>query len=258
MTTILNNKIVLITGASAGIGSACARRFAEEGARLLLAARRKDRLQELGRELKSKHGSETYLLELDVRDKAAVEKVFNRLPDEWAEIDILINNAGLSRGLDKVHEAKLEDWEEMIDTNIKGLLYVTRAVLPGMVKRNSGIVITIGSIAAFQPYPKGNVYCATKAAVDSFSDSLRMELVDTAIRVCTVDPGLVETEFSLVRFRGDAERAKKTYQGFQPLTPEDVAETVAFCATRPPHVQIAQLVVMPTNQASTTMVHRTS
>ncbi|MBI3004221.1 MAG: SDR family oxidoreductase [Ignavibacteriales bacterium] len=254
----MNNKIVLITGASSGIGLACARKFAEHGTRLIVAARRKDRLDQLIKDLQKKHGTESYILELDVRDKEAVEKTINNLPSEWKTIDVLVNNAGLSRGLDRVHEAKVEDWEEMIDTNIKGLLYVTRAVLPGMVKRNSGMVINIGSIAGFQPYPKGNVYSATKAAVDSLTDSLRMELVDTAIRICTVDPGLVETEFSLVRYRGDAERAKPVYQGFQPLKPEDVAEAVVFCATRPVHVQVAQLVVMPTHQASTTMVHRKS
>ena len=253
----LENKIVLITGASSGIGRACAVKFAEAGAKLILAARRKNRLQELAVEL-SRHKTESLLLELDVRDNKAVQQALNKLPVEWQAIDVLVNNAGLSRGLDKVHEANIEDWEEMIDTNIKGLLYVTRAVLPGMVKRNSGMLVNIGSIAGYQPYPKGNVYSATKAAVDSLTSGLRMELVDTAIRVCTVDPGLVKTEFSMVRFRGDTERAKPVYLGFQPLTPEDVAEAVVFCATRPPHVQIAQLVVMPTNQSSTTIVHRKS
>lgn len=252
----LDSKIVLITGASSGIGLACANRFAGEGAKLIVAARRKDRLLELTQNLKKEHRIESYIIELDVRNKGAVEKTLNSLPAEWKEIDVLVNNAGLSRGLDKIHEAKIDDWEEMIDTNIKGLLYVTRAVLPGMVKRNSGMIVNIGSIAGYQPYPKGNVYSATKAAVDSLTDSLRMELVDTAVRVCTVNPGLVETEFSLVRFRGDNERAKTVYQGFQALTPDDVAEAVVFCATRPEHVQVAQLVVMPTNQASTTLVHR--
>ncbi len=252
----LNEKIVLITGASSGIGLACAQKFAEHGARLIVAARRKARLDELIKDLNKKRRTESYVLELDVRDKEAVENTIDNLPSDWEKIDVLVNNAGLSRGLDKVHEAKVEDWEEMIDTNIKGLLYVTRAVLPGMVKRNTGMVINIGSIAGFQPYPKGNVYSATKAAVDSLTNSLRMELVDTAIRICTVDPGLVETEFSLVRYRGDAGRATPVYQGFQPLTPEDVADAVVFCAGRPAHVQVAQLVIMPTNQASTTMVHR--
>ncbi|MBI4429208.1 MAG: SDR family oxidoreductase [Ignavibacteriales bacterium] len=254
----LKNKIVLITGASSGIGLACAAKFAEQGAKLIVAARRRNRLEELAKDLKKKYQTNSLVLELDVRNNAKVEKVIHSLPSEWKDINVLVNNAGLSRGLDKVHEAKVDDWEEMIDTNIKGLLYVTRAVLPGMVKRNSGMVINIGSIAGFQPYPKGNVYSATKAAVDSLTDGLRMELVDTSIRVCSVDPGLVETEFSLVRYRGDAERAKPIYQGFQPLKPEDVADAVVFCATQPAHVQIAQLVVMPTNQASTTIVHRKS
>ncbi len=252
----LSDKIVLITGASSGIGFACAGKLVENGARLILAARRMERLKTLADELKKSHKTESHIIELDVRDQKAVERIIGNLPAEWQKIDVLVNNAGLSRGLDKTHESKIEDWEEMIDTNVKGLLYVTRAVLPGMVKRNEGMVINIGSIAGYQPYPKGNVYAATKAAVDSLTHSLRMELVDTAVRICTVDPGLVETEFSEVRFRGDKERAKTVYQGFQPLKPEDVANAVLFCATQPPHVQIAQLVLMPTNQASTTMVHR--
>ena len=252
----LNNKIILITGASSGIGSACARKLAENGAMLILAARRKDRLKTLADEMKKLHKTESLIVELDIRNHKAVQQTVENLPTAWQFVEVLLNNAGLSRGLDKTHESKIEDWEEMIDTNVKGLLYVTRAVLPGMVKRNSGMVINIGSIAGYQPYPKGNVYAATKAAVDSLTHSLRMELVDTAVRVCTVDPGLVETEFSEVRFRGDKERAKTVYQGFQPLTPEDVANAVVFCATQPPHVQIAQVVLMPTNQASTTMVYR--
>jgi serine 3-dehydrogenase len=252
----LKDKIVLITGASSGIGLACAKKLAEQGAKLILAARRKERLKTLADELRKSHKAESHIVELDVRDHKAVRQTIENLPAAWQTIDVLVNNAGLSRGLDKTHESKIEDWEEMIDTNVKGLLYVTRAVLPGMVKRNSGMVVNIGSIAGYQPYPKGNVYAATKAAVDSLTHSLRMELVDTAVRICTVDPGLVKTEFSEVRFRGDKERAKTVYQGFQPLMPEDVANAVLFCATQPPHVQIAQIVLMPTNQASTTMVHR--
>ena len=254
----LNDKIVFITGASSGIGLACARKLAGQGAKLILAARRKERLKTLADELKKSHKTESHITELDVRNQKAVQQTIENLPAAWEAIDILLNNAGLSRGLDKTHESKIDDWEEMIDTNVKGLLYVTRAVLPGMVKRNSGMVVNIGSIAGYQPYPKGNVYAATKAAVDSLTQSLRMELVETAVRICTVDPGLVETEFSEVRFRGDMERAKVVYQGFQPLKPEDVANAVLFCATQPPHVQIAQVVMMPTNQASTTMVHRKS
>lgn len=254
--TSLSEKIVLITGASSGIGRACAKAFAQTGARLVLIARRKDRLQELAAELKQQHNTASYLIELDVRDRKAVQQVFNKLPDEWQKIEVLVNNAGLSRGLDKLHEGSIDDWEEMIDTNVKGLLYVTRAVVPGMVQRGSGTVINIGSIAGHEVYPKGNVYCATKHAVDALTKGLRLDLVDTPIRVCTVDPGLVETEFSLVRFRGDEERAKKTYQGLRTLLPEDVADAVVYCATRPPHVQIAEIIMLPTHQASTTLVHR--
>jgi 3-hydroxy acid dehydrogenase/malonic semialdehyde reductase len=252
----LSDKIVLITGASSGIGRACAVAFAHTGARLLLLARRKDRLQELAADLKQKQGTASHLIELDVRDRKAVQQVFNKLPVEWQQIDVLVNNAGLSRGLDKLHEGSIDDWEEMIDTNIKGLLYVTRAIVPGMVERGRGIVINIGSIAGHEVYPKGNVYCASKHAVDAITKGLRLDLVDTPIRVCTVDPGLVETEFSMVRFRGDEARARTTYQGLRTLLPEDVADAVVFCATRPPHVQIAEIIVLPTNQASTTLVHR--
>jgi len=178
------------------------------------------------------------------------------LPASWQDIEILVNNAGLSRGLDKLHEGKLQDWEEMIDTNVKGLLYVSRAVIPGMVARGRGTIINIGSIAGHEVYPGGNVYCATKFAVDALTRGLRYDLVDTPLRVCTVDPGLVETEFSLVRFRGNDQRAQTVYQNLVPLRGEDVAEAVLFCATRPPHVQIAELIILPTNQAATTLVHR--
>jgi len=252
----LNNKIALITGASSGIGKACAAAFAAAGARVILSARRKNRLLELSADLKAKHGAETFIIELDVRDNKAVTLAFNRLPDEWQSIDVLVNNAGLSRGLDKLHEGSIEDWEEMIDTNVKGLLYVSRVVVPGMVARKSGTIVNIGSIAGHEVYPKGNVYCATKHAVDALTKGLRMDLVDTPIRVCTVDPGLVQTEFSEVRFRGDTERAKVTYKGYKPLQPEDIADAVMFCASAPPHVQIAEVLILPTAQSSTTLVHK--
>ncbi|OGU30108.1 MAG: NAD(P)-dependent oxidoreductase [Ignavibacteria bacterium GWA2_55_11] len=252
----LNNKIALITGASSGIGKACAAAFAAAGARVILSARRKNRLLELSADLKAKHGAETFIIELDVRDNKAVTLAFNRLPDEWQSIDVLVNNAGLSRGLDKLHEGSIEDWEEMIDTNVKGLLYVSRVVVPGMVARKSGTIVNIGSIAGHEVYPKGNVYCATKHAVDALTKGLRMDLVDTPIRVCTVDPGLVQTEFSEVRFRGDTERAKITYKGYKPLQPEDIADAVMFCASAPPHVQIAEVLILPTAQSSTTLVHK--
>jgi 3-hydroxy acid dehydrogenase/malonic semialdehyde reductase len=254
----MNQSTVFITGASSGIGRSCAVKFAEAGARLILSARRKDRIDELARELRSRHGTESLTLQLDVRDRHAVERSIESLSPEWSEIAVLVNNAGLSRGLDKLHEGKIDDWEEMIDTNIKGLLYVSRAVIPGMVKRNRGTIINIGSIAGHEVYPRGNVYCATKFAVDALTRGLRIELVDTPIRVCTVDPGLVETEFARVRFRGDEDRAKVVYQGLHPLTPDDVADAVVYCATRPPHVQIAEIIMLATNQASTIHVHRTS
>jgi 3-hydroxy acid dehydrogenase/malonic semialdehyde reductase len=256
--TNLPHHIVLITGASAGIGRACAVKFAEAGARLILTARRKDRLHELAASLKEHYGAVAYIIELDVRDSKAVQHAFNKLPDAWHDIDILVNNAGLSRGLDKIHQGKIEDWEEMIDTNIKGLLYVSRAVIPGMVERKRGTVINIGSIAGTEVYPGGSVYCATKHAVDALTRTLRMELVDTPVRVCSVDPGLVETEFSVVRFRGDEKRAKKVYQNIKALEPEDVAEAVLFCATRPPHVQLAGITILPTAQATPMVVHRNS
>lgn len=254
--TSIPHLTVLITGASSGIGRACAERFAAAGSRLILTARRKTRLQEVSSELKEKYGVEVFLVELDVRDPKAVAQAFNKLPESWHNIDVLVNNAGLSRGLDKLHEGKLDDWEEMIDTNVKGLLYVSKSVIPGMVQRKRGTIINIGSIAGHEVYVGGNVYCATKHAVDAITRGLRMDLVDTPLRVCTVDPGLVQTEFSEVRFRGDQERAKKVYVGYTPLSPSDVADAVFYCAAAPPHVQIAEILILPTAQASPTMVHK--
>jgi serine 3-dehydrogenase len=251
------NSIVFITGASSGIGRSCAQKFAEAGAKLILVARRKERLEKLAIEFKKQFKTDSFIDALDVRDRHAVTKLVQKLPIEWQHIDILINNAGLSRGLNKLYEGKFEDWEEMIDTNVKGLLYISRAVIPGMVERKKGTIINIGSIAGHDVYPGGNVYCATKHAVDALTKGMRMDLVDTPIRVCTIDPGLVETEFSEVRFHGDKERAKKTYQNITPLAPEDIADAVFYAATRPPHVQIAELIIMPTAQASTTLVNRT-
>lgn len=253
----IKDHIVFITGASAGIGAASARAFADAGAHLILAARRGERVLALAEQLHAEFGVDALPLELDVRDQAAVAQTIGSLPERWAPIDILLNNAGLSRGLDKLHEGTLQDWDEMIDTNIKGLLYVSRAVTPGMVARGRGHIINIGSIAGHETYPRGNVYCATKAAVVTLSKGLRLDLVGTGIRVTCVDPGMVETEFSLVRFRGDAARADKVYQGFQPLTAADIAETVVWCATRPPHVNVEDIVIFPTAQASATLTHRT-
>jgi serine 3-dehydrogenase len=252
----LENRVVFITGASSGIGKSCARAFAEQGARLILAARRLERLEELAVELKRKPGQDILLLSLDVRNQPAVERAVNGLQAEWAAIDVLVNNAGLSRGLDKIHEGKLEDWEEMIDANIKGLLYVSRAVIPGMVKRGRGHIINLGSIAGYEVYPGGNVYCATKFAVRALSKGMRIDLNGTPVRVSEVAPGMVETEFSLVRFHGDRERAGKVYQGLTPLSPDDIADAVIYCATRPPHVNIEAMIVMPTAQAAAAIFHR--
>ncbi len=251
----VQNQIVLITGASSGIGAACAKVFANAGAKLILAARRLERLQELV-ELSDTTSVQFHLLQLDVSDRSAVESAISTLPPAWSDIDILINNAGLSRGLDKLHEGDIQDWEEMIDTNIKGLLYLTRYVVPGMVKRDRGHVVNIGSIAGHQTYPNGNVYCGTKAAVRAISEGLKQDLLGTPIRVSSVDPGMVETEFSEVRFHGDSDRAKKVYQGVTPLTPDDVADVVFFCVTRPSHVNINEVVLMPVDQASATLVNR--
>jgi serine 3-dehydrogenase len=252
----LKDKIVFITGTSAGIGEATARAFAAQGARILLCARRVERIEKLARALESEHGVAAHAFRLDVRDQAAVDKAIAGLPAEWRPIEVLVNNAGLSRGLDKLPHGLLGDWEEMIDTNVKGLLYVTRAVLPGMIERGRGHIVNIGSIAGHEVYPAGNVYCASKFAVRALSKGLRLDLNGTPIRVSEVAPGMVETEFSLVRFHGDAERAGKVYQGLTPLGPDDVADAVVWCATRPLHVNVSEVVVMPAAQASTTLVHR--
>ncbi|MBA3895384.1 MAG: SDR family NAD(P)-dependent oxidoreductase, partial [Gemmatimonadales bacterium] len=241
MTTLSGT--VLITGASAGIGAACARAFAAAGARLILAARRTERLEAIAEELQRAHGTETHQLALDVRELGVVTQLLAQLPPEWEAIDVLVNNAGLGRGLDPLQEGDPTEWDEMIDTNVKGLLYVTRAVLPGMIERGRGHVINLGSVAGHEVYPGGNVYAATKHAVDAITRGLRMDLLGTPVRVSTVDPGLVETEFSTVRFRGDEERAKRVYHGYQPLTPADVADAVLYCATRPPHVNIDQIIL---------------
>jgi 3-hydroxy acid dehydrogenase / malonic semialdehyde reductase len=247
---------VLITGASAGIGEACARAFAAVGARLILTARRADRLERLATELNSAHGAEVLPLTLDVRDAGQVAHSLGALPDAWADVDVLVNNAGLGRGLATLQEGESSDWDEMIDTNVKGLLYVTRAVLPGMISRGRGHVINIGSVAGHDVYPGGAVYCATKHAVDAITRGLRMDLLGTGVRVSTIDPGLVETDFSAVRFRGDLERAASVYRGYTPLAPADVADAVLYVATRPAHVNVDEVILKPTDQASVTMVNR--
>jgi serine 3-dehydrogenase len=252
----LKGKIVFITGASSGIGESTAQAFAAQGAKILMCARRAERLEKLAQTLEFEYGVGAHHIRLDVRDQPAVEKAVAGLPPEWRAIEILVNNAGLSRGLDKLPQGLLDDWEEMIDTNVKGLLYVSRAVIPGMIERAKGHIINIGSIAGHEVYPGGNVYCATKFAVRALSKGLRLDLSGTPIRVSEVAPGMAETEFSLVRFHGDAERAAKVYQGLTPLAPDDVADAVIWCATRPLHVNVSEVVVMPTAQASTTLVSR--
>jgi NADP-dependent 3-hydroxy acid dehydrogenase YdfG len=252
----LKDQVVFVTGASSGIGAACARAFAGEGARLLLAARRGGRFETLTEELRSLGARDVLPLILDVRQQQRVSRVIAQLPESWKAVEVLVNNAGLSRGLAGLHEGDLDDWEEMIDTNVKGLLYVDRAVVPLMVDRGRGTVVHIGSIAGEQVYPGGNVYCATKHAVRALSDGLRIDLLGTGVRVVSVDPGLVETEFSEVRFHGDRERAKTVYEGLTPLMAEDVADVVLFASTRPAHVDLARILILPTDQASAFHVNR--
>lgn len=252
----LKNKIAFITGATSGIGRACAEEFAKDGASLILSARRLNQLNEFSESLKNKYGTKVYTFKLDVRNLNEVENSISALPEEWKAIDILINNAGLARGLDKIYEGNISDWEEMIDTNVKGLLYVTRQVLPLMVERLEGHIVNIGSTAGHEVYPKGNVYCASKFAVNALTQGIRIDTIDKNIRVTTVDPGMVLTNFSNVRFSGDAERANKVYEGVKPLTAEDIASIVLFCVTRPPHVNISEIIITPTQQASVAYIHR--
>jgi 3-hydroxy acid dehydrogenase / malonic semialdehyde reductase len=244
-------KTVLITGASSGFGAACADLFAQHQHNLILNGRREDRLEEVKERLESKYQIRVHLLPFDVRDQAAVFSAVAGLPEEWQQIDILINNAGLALGRDLFNEASLDDWDTMIDTNLKGLLYVSKAVVPLMSKRKKGHVINLGSVAGKEVYERGNVYCATKAAVDSVSKGMRIDLIHDHIKVTAIHPGAAETEFSLVRFKGDPEAAAKAYEGYQPLTPEDVAEIIYYTTTLPAHVCINDLVVTCTQQANT-------
>jgi NADP-dependent 3-hydroxy acid dehydrogenase YdfG len=254
----LNGKVVFITGASSGIGAATALACAAQGARLLLAARRAAKLAGVASLALERGAAAVHCISLDVRDRNAVQAAIDTLPPEWARIDILVNNAGLSRGLEKLYEGAIEDWEEMIDTNVKGLLYVSRAVVPGMVARGCGHVVNLGSTAGEMTYPNGAVYCATKAAERAINDGLRQDLLGTPVRVTTVDPGMVETEFSIVRFHGDTGRAAKFYEGIQPLTPEDVADAILWAVTRPPHVNVARVLLTPVQQANSLLFHRES
>ncbi len=252
----MKNANIIVTGATSGIGSACAQVFAEVGANLALIGRRAERLESIAHALRTNHGVTVHTLCCDVRNRHSIELALQELPAPFHAPDVLINNAGLSRGLSALHEGLISDWEEMIDTNLKGLLYVTRAILPAMVVAGRGVVVNIASIAALQPYRGGNVYAATKAAVKMLSDSLQVDLNGTGVRVCNIDPGLVETEFSEVRFHGDSARAATVYEGYTPLTGRDVAECVLFAATRPPHVCVQEILVTPTAQATTTIVHK--
>jgi len=252
----LTKSVVFITGASSGIGKSCAFAFAREGARLLLAARRLSRLDEFKPQLLAAGAADVHNFALDVRNRSAVEATIANLPADWQAIDILVNNAGLSRGLDKLYVGNPDDWDEMIDTNVKGLLYVTRVVVPGMVARGKGHVINLGSTAGEITYPNGAVYCATKAAERAVNDGLRQDVLGTPVRVTSVDPGMVATDFSLVRFHGDSDRAAKVYQGVTPLTPDDVADAIVWSATRPAHVNIARVLMTPIDQANSLLFNR--
>src|SRR3954454_11460680 len=252
----LKGRIVFVTGASAGIGRATAVAFASEGARLLLAARRAAKLAEVAFECLTRGAAAVHSIDLDVRDHRAVQNAIDTLPEEWASIDVLVNNAGLSRGLEKLYMGRIEDWEEMIDTNVKGLLYVTRAVVPGMVVRGRGHIVSLGSTAGELAYPGGAVYCGSKAAERLINDGLRQDVLGTSVRVTSVDPGMVETDFSLVRFRGDQERAEKVYKGVKPLTADDVAEVIVWVTQRPDHVNIARVSMTTIHQANSIMFHR--
>jgi len=252
----MKGKIIFITGASSGIGEGCARKFASEGADLILNARNTEKLKDLKSGLETKYGMEVLLLPFDVRDREAARNAIGSLEGKWKNIDVLINNAGLVIGVDKESEGNLDEWDIMIDTNIKGLLSMTRIVTPGMIERGKGHIINIGSIAGDAAYAGGSVYCATKAAVKALSDGLRIDLVDTPLRVTNIKPGMVETNFSVVRFRGDKPAADNFYKGLKPLNGDDVAETVYFAASAPAHIQIAEVLLMPTNQATATVAYR--
>ncbi|TFV93530.1 SDR family NAD(P)-dependent oxidoreductase [Algoriphagus kandeliae] len=250
----MERKIALITGASSGIGKACALILAKNGYDLIVTGRRKERLEELKKEVPE--GIEVLPLIFDVRDKEAVFQILGNLPDRWKNIDVLINNAGNAHGLDPIQTGDTQDWDAMMDINVKGLLYVSKAIIPGMTERKSGTIINIGSIAGKEVYPNGNVYCGSKHAVDAITKGMRIDLNPFGIKVIGIHPGLVETEFSLVRFKGDSERAEKVYQGYQPLLAQDIAEIVEFCVNRPAHVVLADIVVLPTAQASATLVNK--
>jgi 3-hydroxy acid dehydrogenase / malonic semialdehyde reductase len=249
-------KTIVITGASSGIGKACAYRFAQNNNKLILTARRADKLEELKNALDKKTDCQVKILVFDVRNREQVFEAFKELPADWKEIDVLINNAGLAAGLDFIQDGSFDDWDAMIDTNVKGLLNVSKALIPGMISRQKGHIIHIGSIAGKEVYPKGNVYCASKHAVDALTKGIRMDLLPYGIKVSQIAPGAVETEFSLVRFKGDVSRAEKVYDGFTPLNADDIADACHYVANLPAHVNINDLLIMPTAQASAGMIHR--
>ncbi|WP_028909775.1 SDR family oxidoreductase [Prevotella sp. AGR2160] len=251
----MKKKIVLITGATSGIGEGCARRFAEGGYNVIITGRKREKLQSLQKELEN-GGTAVLPLAFDVRDRKAAEATVASIPEEWRDIDVLINNAGLARGLEPEYQGDFDDWDQMIDTNIKGLLTMTRLIVPDMVRRNHGHIINIGSVAGDAAYAGGNVYCATKSAVKAITDGLRIDVADTRLRVTNIKPGLVETNFSNVRFHGDDKRADKVYEGIQPLTGDDIADVVFYAASAPEHVQIAEVLVLATHQANGTVIHR--
>lgn len=250
------DKIALITGASSGIGEACAHVFARQGFNLILTGRRADRLEKLAESLNVQYKTEVVVANFDIRNKAVVTQNLKQLPEAWKKVDVLINNAGLSKGLDPINAGDTDDWDLMIDTNIKGLLYISKIVSNWMIANGCGHIVNLGSIAGKEVYPNGNVYCATKHAVDALSKAMRLDLVQYGIRVSAINPGAVETEFSNVRFNGDDERAKKVYQGFTPLVAMDIAETIYFIVSRPAHVNINDLTIMPTAQANAVTIVR--
>lgn len=249
------NKVVLITGATSGIGLACARKFAENGDKLILTGRNENRLSALREELKA-HGTEVVTVAFDVRDREKARELVETLPEQWKRIDVLVNNAGLALGLEPEYEGDMDDWDAMIDTNIKGLLTMTRLVVPAMVERGEGHIINIGSVAGDAAYAGGNVYCATKAAVKALSDGLRIDVANTGVRVTNLKPGLVETNFSNIRFHGDTERAANVYKGIKPLTGDDIADVAVYAANAPAHVQIAEVLILATHQASGSVIVR--
>lgn len=249
-------KIALITGATAGFGKAIAERLAKENFDLIITGRRKERLEEVKGKIESESGVRVLPLSFDVRVYNEVEKNLGNLPESWKNIDVLVNNAGLAVGMTPIYEGVVDDWERMIDTNVKGLLYVTRVISPGMVERKSGHIINLGSIAGREVYPNGNVYCATKHAVKALSQAMRADMIHFGIKVTLIAPGFAETEFSLVRFKGDKERADRVYDGFSPLAAEDIADAVSYAVTAPDHVDIQDVLIMPKAQASATIFHK--